>query len=166
VVVEYAQDILDDTPDVHFFQADFRQPEELLNRSKVRSIVGDERNVALVSWGIGNFMTDEELSYAAKALYDWAGPESCWAFQAQGAGANPDDPSLIEFLKIYEKMGKPLHIRSLEAYRNLVQPWHADEDGFVSLLKWHGFDQDMMSEEELAVHGAGGGAGYGAYLVK
>lgn len=165
VVVEYAQDILGDTSDVHYFLADFRQPKELLNRPEVGKVVGDERNVALVSWGISNFMSDEELSYIAQALYDWAGPESCWAFHAQGAGLNPDDPQMAKALQIYEQLGKPLHIRTLDHYKDLVHPWHVGEDGFVSLLDWHGFDESIMSEEDRVAHGAAGG-GYGAYLVK
>lgn len=166
VVVEYAREILGDTPDVHFFQADIRQPKELLNRPEVRDIVGDERSVALVSWGIAGFIADEELEHAAKALHDWAGPGSCWAFHAQNAGVNPDNPVIAKALQIYEQVGKPLRLRSLEDYKDLVHPWRVGDDGFVSLVEWHGFDQSMMSDEERAAVGAGGGTGYGTYLVK
>jgi hypothetical protein len=165
VVVEYAREILGDTPDVYFFEADFRQPRELLNRSEVKEIVGAERNVALVSWGVATFMTDKELSYITEVLYDWAGQKSCWAFHAQNAGVNPADPAVAEALQVYEQMGRPLHIRSLDAYRKLLQPWCPGERGFIPLVEWHGFDQSFLSDEERAAVGAGG-VGYGAYLVK
>jgi hypothetical protein len=159
VVVEYAQDILGDTSGVHYFRADFRQPMELLNRPNVKKIVGDARNVALVSWGIAGFLTDEELSDVARTLYEWASPESCWVFQALAMAGGE------EVLQIYEEMGKPFYGRSLDAYKKLLKPWRTGEDGFISLLEWHGFDQSIMSEEDRETFGTGG-AGYGAYLVK
>jgi hypothetical protein len=166
VVVEYAQDILGDTPDVHFFHADIRQPKDLLTRPEVERVVGNERNVALVSWGIANYLTSDELSSVADTLYDWTGPESCWAFHAQNAGANPEDPAVAEVMQIYKRMGKPFYLRSLEAYKELIYPWRAGEEGFISLVEWHGFDSSkLMSEETMQSVGAAG-VGYGAYLVK
>jgi hypothetical protein len=165
VVVEYAREILGDTPDVYFFEADFRQPRELLNRPEVKEIVDDKRNVALVSWAIAGFVTDEALSHAASVLYDWVGPKGCWAFHTQGAGSDPDDPKVAEVLEIYEQMGKPFYIRSLDDFKSLIHPWQAGEEGFISLLEWHGFDQSIMDDEALTAYGSGG-VGYGAYLVK
>jgi hypothetical protein len=165
VVVEYAREILGDTPNVYFFAADARRPEELLNRPEVKVILGDKRDVALVHWGVSLFFTDEEIAHVAQALHDWAGDKSCWTYCAQQAGANPNDPAAIKVLKIYEQMGTPLYIRSLEAHRELVQPWHPGEEGFIPLLAWHELDQSEMSEEDRQIFGPGGG-GYGAYLVK
>jgi hypothetical protein len=165
VVVEYAQDILGDTPDVHFFQADIRQPKDFLTHPEVEAIVGDERNVALVSWGVTAFIKEENLAHAAEVFYDWAGPESCWAFHAQAADMNPDDPAVSEGLEIYEQLGKPIYLRSLETYKELIHPWRVGKDGFVALLKWHGFDQSLMNADDRSAFSSAG-AGYGAYLVK
>lgn len=165
VVVEYAREILGDTPNVYYFEADARWPEELLNRPKVREILDGSRDVALVYWGIAGFLADEEIEYIARTLYDWAEPGSCWTFHAQAAGADPNDPAAAQVVKVYEQIGAPFYARSLQAYKELLQPWRADEKGFVSLLEWHGFEQSEMSEEDRQALGPAG-SGYGAYLVK
>jgi hypothetical protein len=165
VVVEYAREILGDTPNVYFFEADCRRPEELLNRPEVQDILGGKRDVALVYWGISVFLTDEELLSIVRTLYDWAGSGSCWVLQAQLADVDPNEPAMVRARKVYEQMGSPAYIRPLEAYRELVQPWRPDEGGFVSLLEWHGFDQTEMGKEDRGIWGPGG-IGYGVYLVK
>jgi hypothetical protein len=165
VVVEYALEILKDTSNVYFFHSDARHPGELLNHPEVQQILGDRRDVALVYWGIGAYLADEEISQAADFLYEWAGEKSCWAFNAQFATGNPDHPAVVQISKIYEQMGSPFYLRSLEAYQQLVQPWHEDKGGFTSLLEWHGFDQSEITEEDLEAIGSTG-VGYGGYLIK
>jgi SAM-dependent methyltransferase len=165
VVVEYAHEILGDTPNVYFFEVDARRPEELLNHPEVQDILGGRRDVAVVYWGISGFLTDEELTRTARILHDWTEERSCWVFNAQMAGANVNDPGMAKALKIYEQMGSPAYIRSLEEYEELIQPWRPEKAGFVSLLEWHGFDQTEMTEEARRIYGPSGG-GYGAYLAK
>lgn len=165
VVVEYAREILADMPNVYFFQADARRPEELLNRPAVQEILGDRRNVALVYWGISLFLTDDELSYVARSLQAWAGPESCWVFQAQGVDVNADNPEVVATGEVYREMGAALYFRSLAQVEQLVQPWRPDENRYVSLLDWHGLDQREMTPDDLQGFGPAGG-GYGVYLVK
>src|ERR1041384_1318361 len=65
VVVEYGREILADTSNIYFFQADARRPDELLNRPEVQEILGGRRDVALVYWGICMFLSDDDLSHAA-----------------------------------------------------------------------------------------------------
>ena len=43
IVVEYTREILKDTSDVYFFQADARHPEELLGRPEVEEIISSSR---------------------------------------------------------------------------------------------------------------------------
>lgn len=165
VVVEYAREILADTPNVYFFQADARRPEELLNRSTVQEIIGDRRNVGLVYWGISIFLTDEDLSHAAHSLYEWSGPKSCWAFQAQGAGMNSTDPSSIKISETYAKMGTLTYPRPLAHMQQLIVPWKPDDQGFITLLEWHSLDENTMTDDDRQLFGEGGGA-YGSYLIK
>ena len=68
VVVEYAREILGDTPNVYFFEADARRPEELFNRPEVVRILDGRRDVALVYWGIPIFLTDQDLIHVATIL--------------------------------------------------------------------------------------------------
>jgi hypothetical protein len=165
VVVEYAREILGNTPNVYFFEADARHPEELLNRAEVKEILGDKRNVAMVYWGVALFLPDDEIRRAARYLYDWADAGSCWAFNAQGAGANPSNPTAMQAFEVYRRMGTPAYARSKVEYEALVKPWRADGKGFVSLLEWHGFDQSELTDQDREVVGPAG-AGYGAFLVK
>ncbi len=145
--------------------ADACHPEELLENPEVQSILNGRRDVAFVAWGLGTFIRDEGLSHLARYLYDWSGSKSCFVFHAQGAGAETNDEAMIKVRKIYEQMGTPLTMRSLEHYAELIRPWHLDEPGFVPLLKWHGLDPSIMGEADVRNFGPGG-IGYGAYLSK
>lgn len=165
VVVEYAREILSGTPNVHFFHGDARRPDELLNRPAIEEILSGRRNVALVYWGISGFLPEEDLKYAARFLYEWSGPDSCWAFMAQGAGFNFDDPRMAHTMKMYADMGTPVYAHSLEKSQQLVQPWYADDQGYIELLEWHSMGQDTLTEEDVQAFGDAGG-GYGAYLIK
>jgi hypothetical protein len=165
VIVEYTRDILKDTSNVYFFQADARHPEELLTRPEVEKILAGRRKVAFVYWGISLFLTDEDIAHAAKFIYDWAAPGSCLAFNAQAADINLQDPAMIKVLNIYEQMGSHLNFRSLKQLEVLLQPWKLDKDGFIPLLDWNGFDQSELGQEDVTAFGPMGG-GYGAYLIK
>ncbi|MBK9942830.1 MAG: SAM-dependent methyltransferase [Kouleothrix sp.] len=165
VVVEYAREILADTPNVHFFQADARRPEELLNRAAIQEIIGERRDVALVYWGISVFLTDDELSRAASSLYEWSGLDSIWVYMAQGADMDASQADLQATMRIYEQMGSPLNFRSLEQTKQMIAPWHPDAEGYISLLNWHGMDKRELDPEEMHSWGPAAG-GYGAYLRK
>ena len=165
VVVEYAREILGDTPNVYFFEADARRPEELLYHPEVVQLLNGRRNVALVYWGIPIFLTDQDLVDATRTLHAWAGDDACLVFNAQGADANKNDPGMVQMFKIYEGMGSPFHIRSKNEYLKLIAPWTPDEKGFISLLQWHGLDSSELSQEDSSQFGPTG-AGYGAYLRK
>lgn len=164
VTVAYAREILQDTPNVYYFQADARNPQDLLNLPEVQDILGGRRDIAFIHWGVSAFLTEDALTNIAQVLYEWAGEKSCWVFQAQGADFDPDNPALGMALKVYEQMKQPFYVRSLEQYQQLVSPWRPDDQGFISLLDWHGLDESQMTQEEREQFSTG--AGYGAYLVK
>lgn len=165
VVVEYAHEILAGTPNVYYFQADGRHPEELVNRPEVQQILGGRRDMALVYWGVSLWLADEDIAHAARYLYQWAGPRSCLAFNAMGAVEMPDDPQVQQVAQIYAQMGSTIHFRPLARFQQLLQPWRADEKAFVSLLEWHGLDQTTMTAEDQRTWSSTSGM-YGAYLVK
>jgi hypothetical protein len=165
IVVEYTHDILKDTSNTYFFHANARHPEELINNPEVQKILAGRRKIAFVYWGVGLFLSDEDITHAAKVLYDWSDPGSCWAFNAQGADINFQDPDIIKVIKIYEQTGNPGYFRTLKRYKELILPWHVDKMGFIPLLEWHGLDQSELGKEDATAFGPMGG-GYGAYLVK
>lgn len=162
VCVEYGREILGDTPNVHYFQADCRWPEELLNRPEVLEILGNKRNVAMIYWGISMYLTDEDIAHSARVLYDWSDGKSCLAYFVPMG--DPDAPSALETRELYRRMGEELYLRPLTTFQRLVEPWVADELGYRTMEQWHGLDL-AMSEEDLQAFAAGGG-GHGVYLVK
>ncbi|MGB8981757.1 MAG: SAM-dependent methyltransferase [Anaerolineales bacterium] len=165
VVVEYARDILRDTQNTYFFGSDARQPESLLDRPEVQEILAGRRRVAFVLWGVSLFLKAEEINHIARYLYDWSAPDSCLAFNAQGASMNLEDPATMRTIKIYEQMGTALHFHSLEKLKESLQPWKLEGADFIPLLEWSGFSQSELGKEDVAAFGPMGG-GYGAYLVK
>jgi len=165
VTVEYGREILKDVPNVHIFQANAGAPESLLELPEVEKVLQGRRDVGLVMWGVSSFLTDDQMRHTMRYLYDWAGPQSCLVFQAQGADADPTDPANIQVGELYKKMGTTTYSRTLAEYVKLLQPWHPDATGWVSLLDWHGLDQSIMTQEDIRNCGPGG-IGYGAYLVK
>jgi hypothetical protein len=165
VVVEYAREILQNTPNVYFFQSDASKPEDLLNRPEVEKILAGRRKVGFVYWGISVFLPDEDISHAARYIYDWAAPGSCLAFNAQMADINPEDPGIKEGIQLYKQIGQSTFPRPLKQYYELLKPWQPGAKGFIPLLEWHGFDQSELGKENATVYGPMGG-GYGAYLIK
>ena len=165
LVVEYAREILEGTPNVHFFQADARRPNELLSRPAVQEILGERRDVAIVYWGVSALIGDDDLAHAARALAEWAGPASCWAFQAQGVDLNADVPNIRRAREIYRQMGSPTYPRSLDQIAELLRPWRVGGAGFVSLLDWHSLSPELLTGDDLDAWGQAGG-GYGGYLAK
>jgi hypothetical protein len=164
-VVTYAREILGATPNVHYLQADATRPEELLNSQAVREILGDRRDVAFIYWAVSAWLLDEELAHAAAVLYEWSGPKACWAFNAQAADMNLNDPRVREVIQIFEKMGRHIYVRALKYLDHLLHPWYPDAFGFISLLDWHSLPRDYLTEADRMSLGISGG-GYGAYLIK
>jgi hypothetical protein len=128
ITVEYGQEILQDVPNAHYFEADCRRPEELLGRSEVQEIVGGNRHVALVYWGVNMYLSDEDIAHAARTLYDWSDEQSCLAFFI--AVQDPDAPATKKGQEMYRQMGTEIHFRPLEVFKSLIKPWHPDELGY------------------------------------
>jgi SAM-dependent methyltransferase len=165
IIVEYTREILKDTPNVYFFQGDARHPEELLGRPEIGKILNGRRKVAFVFWGVSAFLNDADIANAMQQLYRWAAPGSCLVFNAQLAEMDPEEPALVQALNIYKQFGTPGYIRTLKHYEELLQPWHMDEQGFVSLIDWNGFEHSDFAKDRAESVGPLG-TGYGAYLFK
>ena len=122
LVVEYAHEILADTPDVYYFQTDASRPDELLSRPEVQSILNGRRDVALTYWGVKLWLADEDIAHAARALNAWSGMRSCWAFNLMGAVETPDDPQVNQVRQLYAQMGTPVYFRSLNRFQSYCSP--------------------------------------------
>jgi hypothetical protein len=165
VVVAYAHEILEGTPDVYFFEYDVTRPEEMLESVEVKKILGGRRKVGISFWGISGFLYDDELARSMQVLYDWAAPGSCMAFNPQVMDIDVNSTAIIELFEIYARFGQDNHPRTSELFNRLIKPWHLDEKGWISLLDWHGFDKSELAKEDAEAWGPMGG-GFGAYLTK
>jgi hypothetical protein len=162
VCVEYGLEILGDTPNVYYFQADCRWPEELLAHPEVQEVLGDNRHVAFVYWGISMYMTDDDIVHVARTLYDWSDGGSCLAFYL--GMVNTEDPALVKMAEVFRQMGEEWHFRPLEVFQELFKPWRPDELGYRTMEEWHGIEVKMSAKDLEAF--TAGGSGYGVYLVK
>jgi len=162
VVVEYGREILGDTPNIYFVEADCRRPEELLARPEVKEILGDNRHIAFVYWGVDIYMSEEDVAHTARVLYDWSDETSQLAFNM--AIFKEESPEVAQLKEMYRQMGETLYFHPLEVFQELIKPWRADELGYRTMEEWHGIEV-AMSEEDLRHTVAGGGI-YGVYLVK
>lgn len=164
-VVAHARTLLQDTPNVYYFQNDARQPLALLTHPEVTQLLDGRRDVALIYWGICWTFNDDEIATIARTLHEWSGGKSCWVVDIPLADADPDDPAMARVVEIYNQLGSPMYVRSLATYQQLLQPWQPDERGFISFLDWHNLDQSIMNPSDQQSLGQSGG-GYGAYLIK
>lgn len=163
IIVEYAREILGNTPNVHYYLANASKPEELLSEPEVQNILAGRRKVAFTYWGVSSFLFDDALKHASQSLYDWCEPGSCWAFNAQSSNIN--DPAVQGAVALYKAMGTILTIRSPEEFLDLLKPWELDSQGWIPLLEWHGFDQSDLGKEEVSSFGPMGG-GLGGFFIK
>ncbi len=163
VVVEYAKEILGNTPNVYFFHGDARYPEALLCLPEVEKILAGRRKVAFVYWGFSAYMTEEETTHVAHALYDWSAPSSCWAFNVQSGNRQSEASKAV--VELYRKLGTQLYVRTPDETQKLLEPWKVEGNNWIPLLEWHGFSQSELGKEEVEGFGPMGG-GYGAYLIK
>lgn len=162
VCVEYAREILADTPNVYYFQADCRYPAEFLNRPEIQEILNGKRRVAFVYWGISMYLSDPEIQQVVRELYEWSSNDSTLAFYLQPADMESEDGQSV--IDIYQKMGEQLHFRSVERFKELFKPWDADSLGYRTMEEWHGVNSPLTDVDRHFF--SSGTVGYGAYLVK
>ena len=162
VCVEYGREILEDTPNVHYFQADCRFPLELLGRPEVKAIMDGKKRVAFVYWGISRYLTNEDITNITRDLYGFADDTSCLAFYLQPADVENETGRKI--VELYKRMGDALQFRTLEQFKALIHGWQADELGFRTMEDWHGVESPLTAED--LVYLPDKTTGYGVYLVK
>ncbi len=162
VCVEYGLEILANTPNVHYFQADCRNPIEYLNRPEIQSILNGRRRIAFVYWGISMYLTNDEIHKISEDLHAYSDDSSCMAFYLQPYNRNTENGQQVE--KLYQQMGDPLHFRTLPEFKELFKPWTADDLGYRTMEEWHGVESPLTPED--MVWFPDGTVGWGVYLVK
>jgi hypothetical protein len=131
----------------------------------VQAILQGRRDVGLVHWGIFWTLNDAEIAAVANDLHAWAGDRACWVVDVPLSDANPEHPAMVELVNMYNQMGAPMYLRSLDTCRRLLQPWSPDTRGFFSFRDWHELGRDALSDTDWQALGESAG-GYAAYLER
>ncbi len=163
ITVEYAHEILGDTPNVYYFKANAIRPNELFENDKITHLLTEQKKVAYVLWGVSGFLEENDIKNIMKYLYERSETNSCLVFNAQTL--NPESPAVKQVAELYSKLGSSIYPRTIENYEALIKPWKLSRSGWIPLLKWHGLDESELGQEDVDAFGPLGG-GYGAYLVK
>ena len=69
ITVQYAREILKDTKNVYYFEADACKPEELLNRPEVLKLINNRKDIGIIYWGVSAFFSDEIARYVVNYIY-------------------------------------------------------------------------------------------------
>jgi hypothetical protein len=151
VTVAYGKEILKDNPNARFVGADACRPEGLLESPVISQLFGDNQKVALGFNGIAWFIRDEDLARSLKTLYDWA-PKGTPLYFCDSQFDGPTMSSELKgLLDIYEKMGQPYFIRTIDTIKKLVHPWKIREPGFRELEEWIGVKAGIAETTQKAV---------------
>jgi len=131
--VAYAREILAITnPDkVRYEQCDAGRPQELLTSTAVREMLGEERRVGIGFSHLPHLLTDDDLTHALKALYEWAEEGSHIIFSF-GNEKIRHHPALFQVLK-----GRgEIFPRSKDELLALLGRWRVTEHGIVPATVW------------------------------
>jgi O-methyltransferase involved in polyketide biosynthesis len=153
VTVAYGQEIIKDLPDVRYVACNAAKPESILTSSLPTELFGSNRKVVFGLNGVAFFLTDEQIAYSMKTLYDWADKGS--RLFICDSDIDPSQGN-SEGMKLWEKMGQPFHFRSNQDLQKLVAPWGLGE-GFKSIQEWVGVsmrDEDKKSPYADILKGA------------
>ncbi len=162
IVVTYGTEILGNNPNARYLEADVRHIDALLTSPIIQEMFGDERRVAIGFNAITCFLTEEEVSRIAHALYNWAAPGSKMFATFETKDPDLMTPRMQQFVDMFDQMGSPYHFLTLEKSKELMKPWSADERGFRPLAEWLGIQDQITEEDREGVNLEF----YGAFLVK
>ncbi len=150
VTVAYGQEIIKDHPNVRYVVCPAEKPEELLNSPVAAELFGDNRKVAIGFNGVAYFLPDDAFHRSMKAIHDWAGKGSRLFLCDIGIEDNPNAPAAgLNMMKLYEKLGQPLYVRSQNTLASLVKPWTAMKPGYLPLEEWVGVKGGVAEESQL-----------------
>lgn len=109
-------------------------PEEIVAAPSVKGRLDRNQPVGLVFWGLGAFMSDEQIEHAMEYLYNWAEIGTVLVFQAQAPTVDPNNERMVRLKWTYEKFfGTRLYLRSLKRYCELLGRWNVKPEMFTDV---------------------------------
>jgi hypothetical protein len=146
VTVAYALDIIGDDPNVRCVQCDIAKPEELLESSTAKELIGKNRKVAVGFNGIAYFLPDETVGNSLNVIYDWV-EKGSKLFMCD-LNVSTVTEGARDLQKLYESLGQSVFYRSREKLRELSKRWNIVVPGPMALEEWVEMKQEV---QEIAV---------------
>ena len=136
VTILYGTELLGNTDNARYVQADVRDVESVLNATTIQEMFGDSRKVVIVLNAMLCFFTEDEAKHMVQALYDWAAPGS--KLFATFECKNPDmtTPNIEAFVGMFNQMGAYYEFSTPEKSLEIMKPWRVDERGLRPLSQW------------------------------
>ena len=163
ITVQIGREIIGTNPSIKFLECDCRKPEILLESDSVKNFFNTNQKIAIGLSGILYFLSDDEIKYTIKTLYDWAPRGSILYFCDLDSEAMKDKPEFQANLQYYKNINQPIFLRFKKDIKNLIQPWKIKEPGLQSLDKWLDLEQLNLSEDFIKETGM---TMYGGFLEK
>ncbi len=131
-VVEYGQEILqaEGQRNVRYEWADAAHPEGLLEAAPVQELLGGERRVGFVFPSLSPLLLDDELSWTARRLYDWAAQGSHLILSFLNERWLEDE----KLARMKFAVDRP-YFRAAARTLELIEPWRVTEHG-VAHINW------------------------------
>jgi O-methyltransferase involved in polyketide biosynthesis len=155
VIVAYAHEVIGDNPSVSYFQADLRDPAELLDAAN--QLFQGQRRVAIGFIGLSYFLDDESVAQIARMLYDWAAPGSVMALSY--AYVQTHNQQVQDKLENFKRNSTQFFLRDEPQMRALMAPWKVRE--IQPLASWLGVEHLVEESDREGV----GNEMYGVMLV-
>ncbi len=152
VTVAYAQEIVEDEPDIRYVSCDAAKAQELLESDVVAQLFGSQRRITIGFNGIAWFLPDESVAHTMKVLYDWAGEGS--KLFISDCDQSHATKELLQVMEMYKNFGQPGYLRTQDTLLKLIGPWRVADPGFMPLEQWIDIE-DRITEEVRALLGFG-----------
>ena len=154
ITVAYAQKIIGDNPNVHYFHCEAQRPEIILNSDVTKGVFDRNKKVAIGMSGISYFLPDEELTHALNALYDWANPgDKLFISEHDVVPEKILEETLNLGPKIFAQMGSPFFSRTQEKFLSLVPRWKVLEPGCQNFESWLNLEGFTNKDEYIQIDG-------------
>jgi O-methyltransferase involved in polyketide biosynthesis len=146
LTVNYARNLLADTPNVRFVPGDLRQVNDILNSAAVKEMIDLNEKLAIGFNGINVFLTAEEIQHIAQTLYDWSPSGSKIFLTYETKNPEKTTPQFEQFLGMFAATGSPMHLYSLEKNLEWMKPWQPETLAPVS--EFLGLPQEYVTDED------------------
>ncbi len=131
----YGQQLLAGNCNSLYVQGDAQNPSSVLESETSRAFLAGEHRVGIIFMALGHIMPDDHLARAARELYAWAAPGSCW-WLTNAPHQWETDPSLFPVIEHYRRARMPSWLRTSEQILDLIQPWQAHQNSVTFNFQW------------------------------